>query len=125
MVVLGGSAAPENISSELRDAEWRTDEAHRPGAEDSRSFASADDREEQFKYHEVNGEIHGRRMGGEIYYDASFLVQIPRSKDSRSLLSDSSRQPADPQRMQNLPPTLQGYQEPDPTLGALRSLGGK
>jgi hypothetical protein len=69
----------------------------------------------------VNDEEHYKVLpNGERFYDQSFLVQVPHDGQA-----GAPSAPANSGAPDSLPPTPDSSAPPDPTQGALRSLGDK
>jgi hypothetical protein len=119
LMVFGGSSAPPGVSNETIA----------PNGEKAKVMGIRIDIQDptlkkaiaDFPREAVNDEEHYKVLpNGERFYDQSFLVQVPHDGQA-----GAPSAPANSGAPDSLPPTPDSSAPPDPTQGALRSLGDK
>ncbi|HEX4125318.1 MAG TPA: hypothetical protein VHY37_11375 [Tepidisphaeraceae bacterium] len=117
IMVFGGSPAPPGVDSEMKDPDGgdATVEGIRLDIQDQTLKAMI----AQYPREDVNGEFHYKALpDGGRFYDESFLVQVPHDKQSEQASTPDQTGMPD-----QLPASPTDNGTPDPTQGALRSLG--
>jgi cell division septation protein DedD len=119
LMVFGNSAAPPGVSNETIAPNG--EKAKVMGIKLEILDQTLKDMIRKYPKEVVNDEEHYKQLpNGERFYDQSFLVQVPHDGQS-----GAPRAPADSGAPDNLPLAPDSSATPDPTQGALRSLGDK